>query len=79
MRIANEIVDAMTTTDHRTFESSMGERRQIDFILSSARIPIIAVEATRAIDMGSDHRAVKCVFEIGIPIIRKKRRKRIRA
>ena len=78
LRIANEIVDDMNTSDHWTFESSMGERRQIDFILSSARIPIIAVEATRAIDMGSDHRAVKCVFEIGIPIIRKKRRKRIR-
>ena len=79
MRIANEIVDDMNTSDHWTFESSMGERRQIDFILSSARIPIIAVEATRAIDMGSDHRAVKCVFEIGVPIIRKKRRKRIRS
>ena len=67
LRITNEIHEDMDFDDHWTFESSMGVRRQIDFILCSARIPTITVEANRAIDMGSDHRAVKSMLFIGTP------------
>ena len=78
LRISNEIHDHMDFDDQWTFESSMGVRRQLDFILCSARVPTIAVEATRAIDMGSDHRAVKCIFAVGVPQHSKKRKKRVR-
>ena len=78
LRITNEIHDGMDFDDHWTFESSMGVRRQIDFILCSARIPTIAVEATRAIDMGSDHRAVKSILNIGTPQQSRRRKKRVR-
>ena len=78
LRIANEIHGDMTIEDHWTFESSMGIRRQLDFILCSARIPLLSTHSDRAIDMGSDHRAVKCIFKIGVPSRQKKRRRRVR-
>ena len=47
-----------------TFESSMGIRRRLDYILVDKRIKIHAAEATNEINMGSDHRAVKANIEI---------------
>ena len=56
----------------------MGVRRQLDFILASAKLPVITFEITRAIDMGSDHRAVKAIYHIGMPRQIKKKQKRVR-
>ena len=56
----------------------MGVRRQLDFILASAKLLIVIVEATRAIDMGSDHRALKAIHHIGMPRQIKRERKRVR-
>ena len=53
-------------------------RRQLEFILASAKLPIVIVEATRAIDTGSDHRAVKAIYHIGMPRQIKKKQKRVR-
>ena len=78
LRIANELLDGADCSDIWTFESSMGVRRQLDFILASAKLPVIITEATRAIDMGSDHRAVKAVYHITMPRQIKKKQKRVR-
>ena len=56
----------------------MGVRRQLDFILASAKLPVVIVEATRAVDMGSDHRAVKAIYLIGRPWQIQRKRKRVR-
>ena len=42
----------------------MGVRRQLDFILTSAKLPVVIVESIRTIDMGSDQRAVKAIYNI---------------
>ena len=77
LRIANELSDGADCFDIWMFESSMRVRRQLDFILTSAKLPVVIVETTRAIDMGSDHRAVKTIYHIGMPRQIKKKRKRV--
>ena len=56
----------------------MGVRRQLDFILASVKLPVVIVEATRAINMGSDHRRVKVIYHIGMPRQIQRKRKRVR-
>ena len=56
----------------------MRVRRQFDFILALAKLPVIAVEPTRAIHMRSDHRTVKAIYHIGMPRQIQRKRKRDR-
>ena len=55
----------------------MGVRRQLDFMLASAKLPIVIVEAIRIIDMGSEHRAVKAIHQMGMPKQIQRKRKRV--
>ena len=41
-----------------TFQSAMGVRRQIDFVLRSSYLSLSFAYATQDLDMGSDPRAV---------------------
>ena len=45
--------------DTWAFESSMGVRRRIDYILVDARLDVMDAIATHDLDLGSDHRAVR--------------------
>ena len=47
-----------------TFESCLGIRRKIDFLLVSDDTECHNCEATDDLDLGSDHRAVKACFEL---------------
>ena len=47
-----------------TFESSMGIKRKIDFVLISRSFELISGHASNEINLGSDHRSVKSVVRI---------------
>lgn len=55
--IANDDVHVEDDDDISTFESSMGVRRRIDFILCSRCFHSVFGHASSFLDMGSDHRA----------------------
>ena len=61
LAVANGGVGAVEE-DGWTFQSSMGIRRRIDFILASQRLCIQNCNAVNLIDLGSDHRAVHAHF-----------------
>ena len=50
-----------------TFESMMGIRRKIDFILISRSFELLSGHASDEINLGSDHRAVKSVLKCRKP------------
>ena len=60
--------------DSWTFCSSSGVKRQIDFIMHSSNINSSDAAPTTSLDMGSDHRAVRCRVQVP-PITRRPRRK----
>ena len=51
--------------NHWTFRSSLGVKRRIDFIMTSKSLHLQECQATKNIDLGSDHRAVKGRFGLG--------------
>ena len=55
---ANDLYDEQTWNDKWTFKSSLGIKRQIDFILAGLGIHVCQSRAVDSLDLGSDHRAV---------------------
>ena len=49
-----------------TVRSMVGEKRGIDFIMASRSLAVTESKSTKEIDLGSDHRAVKTHFDLGI-------------
>ena len=62
LQITNNCVN--DCENHWTFSTSLGEKRRIDFIMASRSLTIKNSKATNEIDLGSDHRAVKALFEL---------------
>ena len=51
--------------DQWTFESSMGERRKLDYIMVSRSFHLVSSTASNQINLGSEHRAVKSIIVAG--------------
>ena len=51
--------------DQWTFQSSMGHRRKLDYIMVSRSFQLGQRSATNQLHLGSDHRAVKSVIVTG--------------
>ena len=49
----------LSLIDDWTFESSMGVRRRLDFILASQNLVVQASGPSNKLNLGSDHRAVQ--------------------
>ena len=64
----NNYLDRFGEEQRWTFESSLGVRRQIDFIMINADLYLLDVFATNSLNLGSDHRAV--YVEVSIPRIK---------
>ena len=51
-----------------TFQSTLGARRRLDYILASADLDSVAARAVDELCLGSDHRAVKASFLMRAPL-----------
>ena len=73
--IANDDEHHDKNAETWTFESSLGARRRIDYVLFSSKLILDTAFATDILDMGSDHRAVYSRVHLGrrVPLNRRKR------
>ena len=62
--IANDLYDEQTWNDKWTFKSSLGMKRQIDFILAGLDVHVCQSRAVDSLDLGSDHRAQHIEFPV---------------
>ena len=60
--------------DSWTFESTMGIRRRIDFMLLSQELLLVCSQPTDDIDLGSDHRAVFAQTRVPEKVLQRPRR-----
>ena len=65
LTVTNDDEHHSPSAEKRTFCSSMGVKRRIDFILSSSSLPLATSQASCVLDLGSDHRAVYAKFQLG--------------
>ena len=67
LSITNDNVE-LTWDQTWTFRSSLGHKRQLDYVLVDQSFHVSRAEATNQLDLGSDHRAVVCCLDLYGPL-----------